>query len=218
MFSSGQGWTDRGARPPVVGPRRRCRARSERLRTAAGWVTFSKGSIIDPFERLMEMPRANSQSYGSQPGEVLTEISNGMVALLKEYDGAGPRRPRSTITATASSACARRFHPGRAALLAGDRGRAMIEQRMAFQEVMRARAALRCSARLPGGLPTTADRACRPSVVSTAPGPVPRVSPPDRADAAPDQRVIRSCFVPTVIMCAWATAPGFFADFSPGSR
>ncbi len=71
---------------------------------------------------------------------VLTQISDGMVALLKDYYGVGPTQAK-TYYQDDLVVCVLRggFTRVEQTLLAGDRGRAVIEQRMVFQEVMRAR-------------------------------------------------------------------------------
>jgi uncharacterized protein YbcI len=73
-------------------------------------------------------------------GEVLTAISDGIVALLKEYYGVGPTQTK-TYYQDDLVVCVLRggFTRVEQTLLAGDRGHAVIEQRMAFQEVMRER-------------------------------------------------------------------------------
>ncbi len=71
---------------------------------------------------------------------MLTAISEGMVALLKEYYGVGPTQAK-TYYHDDLVVCVLRggFTRVEQTLLAGDRGSAVIEQRMAFQEVMRGR-------------------------------------------------------------------------------
>jgi uncharacterized protein YbcI len=73
-------------------------------------------------------------------GDVLTAISNGLVALLKEYYGVGPTQAK-TYFQEDLVVCVLRggFTRVEQTLLDGDRGAAVIEQRMAFQEVMRDR-------------------------------------------------------------------------------
>jgi len=63
-----------------------------------------------------------------------------MVALLKDYYGVGPTRAK-TYYQDDLVVCVLRggFTRVEQTLLAGDRGSAVIEQRMAFQEVMRER-------------------------------------------------------------------------------
>ena len=86
------------------------------------------------------MPKAERQSFGKEHGAVLTEISNGMVALLKEHYGVGPTQAK-TYYHDDLVVCVLRggFTRVEQTLLDGGRGRAVIEQRMAFQEVMRQR-------------------------------------------------------------------------------
>src|SRR6202789_4660031 len=73
-------------------------------------------------------------------GEVLTAISDGMVALLKEFYGRGPTRTKSYY-ADDLVVCVLRggFSRVEQALLDGGRGAAVISQRMEFQDVMRDR-------------------------------------------------------------------------------
>lgn len=73
-------------------------------------------------------------------GDVLTEISNGMVALLKEFYGGGPTKAK-TYYQDDLVACVLRggFSRVEQTLLDSGRGQAVIQQRMEFQEVMRDR-------------------------------------------------------------------------------
>ena len=73
-------------------------------------------------------------------GEILTEISDGMVALLKDYYGVGPSQTK-TYYQDDLVVCVLRggFTRVEQTLLAGNRGRAVIDQRLVFQEVMRER-------------------------------------------------------------------------------
>lgn len=89
------------------------------------------------------MPGSESQARTtSSPshGAVLTEISDGIVALLKDYYGVGPKQAK-TYYSDDLVVCVLRggFTRVEQTLLDGDRGRAVIEQRMAFQDVMRKR-------------------------------------------------------------------------------
>ena len=86
------------------------------------------------------MTRADVQHPSKPHGEILTAISNGMVALLKEYYGLGPTQAK-TYYHDDLVVCVLRggFTRVEQTLLDGDRGQAVIEQRMAFQEVMRQR-------------------------------------------------------------------------------
>ena len=77
---------------------------------------------------------------GKTHGEILTELSDGMVALLKEYYGVGPTKAKSYYQDDLVVCVLRGgFTRVEQTLFDGDRGRAVIEQRMAFQEVMRER-------------------------------------------------------------------------------
>ncbi len=71
---------------------------------------------------------------------MLTAISDGMVALLKEFYGRGPTRTKSYY-ADDLVVCVLRggFTRVEETLLESGRGPAVIQQRLAFQEVMRDR-------------------------------------------------------------------------------
>jgi uncharacterized protein YbcI len=73
-------------------------------------------------------------------GDVLTAISDGLVALLKEFYGRGPTQAK-TYYHDDLVVCVLRggFTRVERTLLEGGRGAAVIEQRMAFQDVMRDR-------------------------------------------------------------------------------
>ena len=73
-------------------------------------------------------------------GDVRTEISNGMVALLKEFYGRGPERTK-TYVGDDLVVCLLRggFTRVEQTLLESGHGEDVIRQRMAFQEVMRER-------------------------------------------------------------------------------
>ena len=73
-------------------------------------------------------------------GDLLSAISDGMVALLKEYYGRGPTRAKSYFQDDLVVCVLRGgFSRVEETLLAGGRGTAVIEQRMEFQELMRDR-------------------------------------------------------------------------------
>ena len=73
-------------------------------------------------------------------GDVLTAISDGMVALLKEFYGRGPTRAKSYYQDDLVSCVLRGgFSRVEETLLQGGRGSAVIHQRMEFQELMRDR-------------------------------------------------------------------------------
>ena len=73
-------------------------------------------------------------------GDVLTAISDGMVALLKEYYGRGPTRAKSYFQDDLVVCVLRGgFTRVEETLMSGGRGAAVIQQRMEFQELMRDR-------------------------------------------------------------------------------
>ena len=78
---------------------------------------------------------------------MLTAISDGMVALLKEFYGHGPTRTKSYY-ADDLVVCVLRggFSRVEQTLLEGGRGAAVIQQRMEFQELMRERSHARPAA------------------------------------------------------------------------
>lgn len=86
------------------------------------------------------MPKADEQKPSKEHGAVLSAISDGMVALLKDYYGVGPTQAK-TYYHDDLVVCVLRggFTRVEQTLLDGDRGGAVIQQRMAFQEVMRPR-------------------------------------------------------------------------------
>jgi len=81
----------------------------------------------------------NTESDQSH-GDTLTAISDGLVALLKEYYGRGPSRVKSYFQDDLVVCILRGgFTRVEETLLEGGRGAAVIEQRVAFQELMRER-------------------------------------------------------------------------------
>jgi uncharacterized protein YbcI len=85
-------------------------------------------------------PRRILQSEPGSHGDVLTAISDGLVALLKEFYGRGPTRAKSYYEDDLVVCVLRGgFSRVEETLLAGGRGQAVIQQRMEFQEVMRER-------------------------------------------------------------------------------
>ena len=86
------------------------------------------------------MSPRESETAPRTHGDVLTAISDGMVALLKEFYGHGPTRTKSYY-ADDLVVCVLRggFSRVEQTLLDGGRGRAVIQQRMEFQELMRIR-------------------------------------------------------------------------------
>ncbi len=86
------------------------------------------------------MVERDAQSFHGTHGDVLTAISDGMVALLKEYYGRGPSQAK-TYYRDDVVVCLLRggFTRVEQTLLDSGRGHAVIRQRMEFQEVMRER-------------------------------------------------------------------------------
>ena len=86
------------------------------------------------------MPERDVHSLHGTHGDVLTAISDGMVALLKEYYGRGPTQAK-TYYDDDLVVCVMRggFTRVEQTLLDGGRGHAVIQQRMEFQDVMRER-------------------------------------------------------------------------------
>ena len=73
-------------------------------------------------------------------GEVRTAISEGIVALLKDFYGTGPTRAKTYVTDDLVVCLLRGgFTKAEQTLLEGGRGDAVIGQRLAFQDVMRDR-------------------------------------------------------------------------------
>jgi uncharacterized protein YbcI len=73
-------------------------------------------------------------------GEELTAISDGLVALLKEFYGRGPTQAKSYYQDDLVVCILRGgYTQVEQTLQSGGRGAAVIEQRMAFQELMRER-------------------------------------------------------------------------------
>jgi uncharacterized protein YbcI len=86
-------------------------------------------------------PRRQASTPSSQAhGDALTAISDGLVGLLKEFYGRGPSHAK-TYYADDLVVCLLRggFSKVEETLLEGGRGPAVIQQRMEFQDLMRAR-------------------------------------------------------------------------------
>ena len=77
---------------------------------------------------------------GSQHGDTVTAISDGLVRLLKEFYGRGPTRAKSYYEDDLVVCVLRGgFSRVEQTLLDGGRGDAVIRQRMEFQDLMRGR-------------------------------------------------------------------------------
>jgi len=86
----------------------------------------------------MSPPHATSTTVAH--GDVLSAISDGMVALLKEFYGRGPNRTKSYFEDDLVVCLLRGgFSRVEQTLLDGGRGASVIAQRMEFQELMRER-------------------------------------------------------------------------------
>jgi uncharacterized protein YbcI len=92
--------------------------------------------LTSPITLSPSHPNLTQKSHG----DVLTEISDGLVALLKEFYGRGPTRAKSYYQDDLVVCVLRGgFSPVEQTLLAAGRGSAVISQRMEFQEIMRDR-------------------------------------------------------------------------------
>jgi uncharacterized protein YbcI len=83
---------------------------------------------------------SDAQSRPQTHGDVLTAISDGLVALLKEFYGRGPTRAKSYYEDDLVVCLLRGgFTRVEQTLVEGGRGPAVIQQRMEFQDLMRDR-------------------------------------------------------------------------------
>ena len=86
------------------------------------------------------MSPANVHVAPEKHDEVLTAVSEGLVALLKEFYGRGPTQAKSYYEDDLVVCVLRGgFSRVEQTLLDSGRGAAVIDQRMAFQELMRDR-------------------------------------------------------------------------------
>jgi uncharacterized protein YbcI len=86
------------------------------------------------------MSPPNTKHAPAKHGDVLTAISDGMVALLKEFYGRGPTRTKSYYEDDLVVCVLRGgFSRVEQTLLDGGRGASVIQQRLEFQELMRER-------------------------------------------------------------------------------
>jgi uncharacterized protein YbcI len=101
------------------------------------------GTIARPSHREYTRPVVSPPEVQSAPqshGDALTAISDGIVALLKEFYGRGPTRAKSYYEDDLVVCLLRGgFSRVEQTLLEGGRGSAVIQQRMEFQELMRER-------------------------------------------------------------------------------
>ncbi|MDQ3029375.1 MAG: DUF2294 domain-containing protein [Actinomycetota bacterium] len=83
---------------------------------------------------------APEQDFGEATGDVRTAISDGLVALLKEFYGRGPERTKTYVNGDLVVCLLRGgFTTVEQTLLEGGHGDDVIRQRIAFQNVMRER-------------------------------------------------------------------------------
>lgn len=86
------------------------------------------------------MTSTHGKTKPTNHGEVLTAVSDGLVALLKEFYGRGPTQTKSYYEDDLVVCVLRGgFSRVEQTLLDGGLGAAVIEQRMAFQDLMRDR-------------------------------------------------------------------------------
>ena len=86
------------------------------------------------------MSQRDVHSPQQRHGDALTAISDGLVALLKEFYGRGPTRAKAYYEDDLVVCLLRGgFSRVEQTLLKGGRGATVIQQRMEFQELMRER-------------------------------------------------------------------------------
>ena len=85
-------------------------------------------------------PEAQHPDTGTAPGDVRTAISDGLVALIKEYYGRGPDRTKTYVMDDLVVCLLRGgFTRVEQTLFQAGHADDVIRQRMAFQDVMRDR-------------------------------------------------------------------------------
>ncbi len=97
-------------------------------------VSFLRRRSVSSFQDIPD------QDFEAASGDVRTAISDGLVALLKEYYGRGPDRAKTYVNGDLVVCLLRGgFTRVEQTLLDGGHGDDVIRQRMAFQNVMRKR-------------------------------------------------------------------------------
>ena len=87
-----------------------------------------------------DAPDLDAASVNTVSGDVRSQISDGLVALLKEFYGRGPERTKTYLSGDLVVCLLRGgFTRVEQTLLDGGHGDDVIKQRMAFQQVMRKR-------------------------------------------------------------------------------
>ena len=105
-------------------------------RSGPGYHGRIAGSEFDLPQGQVEEAAASRRQHG----EELTAISDGLVALLKEFYGRGPTQTKSYYQDDLVVCLLRGgYSQVEQTLRDGGRGSAVIEQRMQFQELMRER-------------------------------------------------------------------------------
>ena len=88
----------------------------------------------------MSVHREQISDPTTASGDIRTEISEGIVALLKEFYGHGPERTKTYVSDDLVVCLVRGgFTRVEQTLVEGGHGEDVIRQRMAFQDVMRHR-------------------------------------------------------------------------------
>jgi uncharacterized protein YbcI len=83
---------------------------------------------------------SHDEAAAAESGDIRTRISNGLVALLKEFYGRGPERTRTYVSDDLVVCLLRGgFTRVEQTLLESGFGEDVIRQRMVFQDVMRDR-------------------------------------------------------------------------------
>ena len=101
---------------------------------------LGSGGLQIASQRESLLSQRNVQSTPQTHGDVLTAISDGMVALLKEFYGRGPSRAKSYYEDDLVVCLLRGgFSRVEQTLLEGGRGSSVIRQRIEFQDLMRER-------------------------------------------------------------------------------
>ena len=86
------------------------------------------------------VPDRPADASDRAPGDVRTAISDGLVALLKEFYGRGPEKTKTYVDDDLVVCLLRGgFTRVEQTLLEGGHGEDVIRQRMIFQQVMRSR-------------------------------------------------------------------------------
>jgi uncharacterized protein YbcI len=140
MEQSGRSW--RRSSSPPVGLRARGEGQTRRANSLTSvtpvWLRFGHCSPATTATTAVTPPDVRSAARAH--GDVLTAISDGLVALLKEFYGRGPTQAKSYYQDDLVVCVLRGgFSRVEQTLLEGGRGAVVIQQRLEFQELMRER-------------------------------------------------------------------------------